>query len=144
MDKKNIIYLIGQEELEENILFNYIYPNEKSNYYLSDDFSKDFYIKLAFYGFITTSFSLKNKFYLLPEIQFEYSILDFANMHISKKVKKLLNKNEFKFCINENFELVLNNLDNYHKNNWLKKEYKSFLTSSFEAPNMNINNILNF
>jgi len=138
MDKKNIIYLIGQEELEENILFNYIYPNEKSNYYLSDDFSKDFYIKLAFYGFITTSFSLKNKFYLLPEIQFEYSILDFANMHISKKVKKLLNKNEFKFCINENFELVLNNLDIYHKNNWLKKEYKSLILSLINYKHTNI------
>lgn len=130
MAKKQILYLIGQEELEDkNILFNYIYPNEKSNYYLSDDFSKDFYIKLAFYGFITTSISFENKFYLLPEIQFEYAILDFRNLHISKKIKKLLNQNNFEFCINKDFNLVLENLEKYHKTNWLQDKYKELILS---------------
>ncbi len=130
MAKKQILYLIGQEELEDkNILFNYIYPNEKSNYYLSDDFSKDFYIKLAFYGFITTSISFENKFYLLPEIQFEYAILDFENLHISKKIKKLLNQNNFEFSINKDFNLVLENLEKYHKTNWLQNKYKELILS---------------
>ena len=130
MAKKQILYLIGQEELEDkNILFNYIYPNEKSNYYLSDDFSKDFYIKLAFYGFITTSISFENKFYLLPEIQFEYAILDFRNLHISKKIKKLLNQNNFEFSINKDFNLVLENLEKYHKTNWLQDKYKELILS---------------
>ena len=130
MAKKQILYLIGQEELEDkNILFNYIYPNEKSNYYLSDDFSKDFYIKLAFYGFITTSISFENKFYLLPEIQFEYAILDFGNLHISKKIKKLLNQNNFEFSINKDFNLVLENLEKYHKTNWLQDKYKELILS---------------
>lgn len=130
MAKKQILYLIGQEELEnKNILFNYIYPNEKSNYYLSDDFSKDFYIKLAFYGFITTSISFENKFYLLPEIQFEYAILDFENLHISKKIKKLLNQNNFEFSINKDFNLVLENLEKYHKTNWLQDKYKELILS---------------
>lgn len=130
MAKKQILYLIGQEELEDkNILFNYIYPNEKSNYYLSDDFSKDFYIKLAFYGFITTSISFENKFYLLPEIQFEYAILDFENLHISKKIKKLLNQNNFEFSINKDFNLVLENLEKYHKTNWLQDKYKELILS---------------
>ena len=130
MAKKQILYLIGQEELEDkNILFNYIYPNEKSNYYLSDDFSKDFYIKLAFYGFITTSISFENKFYLLPEIQFEYAILDFENLHISKKIKKLLNQNNFEFSINKDFNLVLENLEKYHKTNWLQNNYKELILS---------------
>lgn len=130
MAKKQILYLIGQEELKDkNILFNYIYPNEKSNYYLSDDFSKDFYIKLAFYGFITTSISFENKFYLLPEIQFEYAILDFRNLHISKKIKKLLNQNNFEFCINKDFNLVLENLEKYHKTNWLQDKYKELILS---------------
>lgn len=130
MAKKQILYLIGQEELKDkNILFNYIYPNEKSNYYLSDDFSKDFYIKLAFYGFITTSISFENKFYLLPEIQFEYAILDFRNLHISKKIKKLLNQNNFEFSINKDFNLVLENLEKYHKTNWLQDKYKELILS---------------
>ncbi len=140
MSKKEIIYLIGQEELDdENILFNYIYPNEKSNYYLSDDFSKDFYIKLAFYGFITTSISFENKFYLLPEIQFEYAILDFENLHISKKIKKLLNQKEFEFSINKNFDLVLENLEKYHKKNWLQKEYKDLILSLVDYIHPSIN-----
>lgn len=140
MAKKQILYLIGQEELEDkNILFNYIYPNEKSNYYLSDDFSKDFYIKLAFYGFITTSISFENKFYLLPEIQFEYAILDFENLHISKKIKKLLNQNNFEFSINKDFNLVLENLEKYHKTNWLQDKYKELILSLIDYVHPTIN-----
>ena len=90
MKKKNVVYYLSLEDIkDENILFNHIYTNLDSNFYISDDFSKDFYILLAYYGFITTSITFEKKFYLLPEIQFEYALLDFENLHISKKVMKL-------------------------------------------------------
>lgn len=140
MNKENIIYLISQEELNnKDILFNFIYPNEKSNYYLSEDFSKDFYIKLASLGFITTSITLNNKFYLLPEIQFDYAILDFENLHISKKVKILLNKDTYEFHINKNINLLLEKIENYHKTNWLKDEYKELILSLNTYKHLEIN-----
>ena len=41
------IYYITEKDLDnKNILYNFIYPNEKVHYYYSDDFSVSFYIKL--------------------------------------------------------------------------------------------------
>lgn len=139
MKKESVIYYLSHNDLkDENILFNYIYANENNNYYITDDFSKDFYILLAYYGFITTSITFEEKFYLLPEIQFEYALLDFENLHISKKVMKLINQNNFEFSINTNLPLVLENLEKYHKKNWLTNHYKELITSlkNYQHPNI--------
>ncbi|WP_052502731.1 hypothetical protein [Halarcobacter anaerophilus] len=56
------------------------------NYYWSDDFSAQFYMKAAECGFITTSMYTQNgDFVLLPEIQFEYAVLNFDEIIINKK-----------------------------------------------------------
>ena len=108
MKEKSVVYYLSLEDIkDENILFNYIYANLDSNYYISDDLSAEFYTLQAVSGFIATSISLENKFYLVPEMQFEYAILDFENLHISKKVKKLLDKNDFTFSINTNISEVI-------------------------------------
>ena len=139
MKKKNLVYYLSFDDLKnKDILFNYIYKNKDSNYYVSEDFSEDFYINLAYYGFICTSTTLQNKFYLLAEIQFEYAILDFENLHISKKVHKLLNKNEFEFHINTNLSLVLDNISKFHKTNWLTQEYKKLILSLEDYIHQNI------
>ncbi|QKF82237.1 hypothetical protein [Halarcobacter ebronensis] len=94
------------------------------NYYWSDDFSNEFYIKAAQCGFITTSMYTKdNLFILLPEIQYEYAILNFEDIKIDKKVKKILEKKEYKFTINESFDEVLNKIQVYHKNSWINDNY---------------------
>ena len=110
MKEKSVVYYLSLEDIkDENILFNYIYANLDSNYYISDDLSAEFYILQAVSGFIATSINLENKFYLVPEMQFEYAILDFENLHISKKVKKLLDKKDFIFTINKNLDEVVKN-----------------------------------
>lgn len=110
------------------MLHEYIYINEEENYYYSDDFSSSFYISLAKAGFIsTTTYSSENEVLLLPEIQFTYAVLDFRNLHISKKVKKLLNKVNYEFSINKNFNEVLQNLNTYHEQSWLNQEYVNTL-----------------
>ena len=130
MQEKSVVYYLTLDDIKDkNILFNHIYANENSNFYISDDLSKDFYINQAFCGFISTSVTLKRKFYLVPEMQFEYAILDFENLHISKKVQKLLNKNEYEFFINTNLNLVLENIEKFHKNNWLNSKYKELILS---------------
>jgi Leu/Phe-tRNA-protein transferase len=130
LNEKNLVsYLTLDDIKNKNILFNNIYANEDSNYYVSEDFSKDFYIHLAYYGFISTSATLEDKFYLLAEMQFEYAILDFVNLHISKKIKKLLKEDNFEFTINKKFDEVIYRLKDYHKTNWLEDKYKDLLLS---------------
>ena len=140
MKEKSVVYYLSLEDIKDkNILFNYIYANLDSNYYISDDLSAEFYALQAVSGFIATSISLENKFYLVPEMQFEYAILDFENLHIGKKVKKLLDKNDFTFSINTNISEVIKNIQTHHKTNWLTNEYHEILKKTKEYKNPNIN-----
>lgn len=60
-------------------------------------------------------------------MQFTYALLDFKDLHTSKKVKKLINKNNYKVAINKDFEKVMLKIDSYHKDSWLKKRYRDML-----------------
>ena len=135
--QQDFLYLIDKNDIKEkNTLIN-IYSNTNVNYYLSDDFSKEFYILLAKTGFISTSIFIDNLFYLLPEIQFEYAILDFDNLHINKKVKKLINQNNFEFLINKDINKNLEKLNDYHKDNWLTNKYKDLIVNLYKNPDNN-------
>nr|WP_083191839.1 hypothetical protein [Arcobacter porcinus] len=116
----------------------------EENYYLSDDFSLDFYILLAKAGFISTSIFIENKFYLLPEIQFEYAILDFKNLHISKKVNNLLKKDNYIFKIDNNLKEFFINLNIYHKDNWLINRYEELIYKLKEKKNLDNFEIMQF
>ncbi len=105
----------------------YIYLNDKNSYYWSDDWSKQFYMDLAKAGFISTTYDTKEGLVLLPELQHHYAILDFDDLHISKKVKKLMGKNSYEFCINSRFDDVVERFSFEHKYNWLKGEYAELL-----------------
>ncbi len=123
-----ILYIQKSDILDHNILYNYIYPNEEHNYYFSDIFDIDLYIALAKAGFISTSLFEDNIQYLLPEIQFEYAVLEFKNLHISKKVSKLLKKSDdYIFSINNHFEEILYLLESYHTPSWVTKRYLELL-----------------
>lgn len=135
--QQDFLYLIDKNDIKEkNTLIN-IYSNTNVNYYLSDDFSKEFYILLAKTGFISTSIFIDNLFYLLPEIQFEYAILDFDNLHINKRVKKLINQNNFEFLINKDINKNLEKLNDYHKDNWLTNKYKDLIVNLYKNPDNN-------
>jgi len=98
-----------------------------NSYYWSDDWSENFYIELAKAGFITTTHDTKNELILLPELQYEYAVLDFKDLHISKKVQKLINSKKYELKINSKFDEVLDNFSKKHKYNWLKGEYTELL-----------------
>ncbi len=123
------MYFITKENIEDNdILQNLIYSNGKVNYYISDDFSCDFYILLARAGFISVSYTIDDIQYLLPEMQFEYAVLEFDDLHISKKVNKLLKQtNLYTFSINKNFDEVLKNIEACHQDSWIEKDYLKLL-----------------
>jgi Leu/Phe-tRNA-protein transferase len=100
----------------------------QENYYASYEFSASFYVNLCRAGFIATScLDTQNQQILLPEIQFEYAVLHFKDLHISKKVKTLLYKNEFVLTQNQHFETVLDAIERYHQNSWLHDKYTTML-----------------
>lgn len=101
----------------------------QENYYWSDDYSAEFYVKAAKCGFITTSMKDNDKFVLLPEIQFDYAVLDLENIHISSKVKKLLKKDNYIFEISSDINKVSNKIIDYHDNSWVDDDYKKILNS---------------
>jgi len=102
-----------------------------NSYYWSRDWSKEFYIELAKAGFICTTYDLKDSLLLLPELQTDYAVLDFNNLHISKKVKKLIKEAAYEFCINSRFNEVIEKLSTHHKYNWLKGEYAELIKSLY-------------
>ena len=128
---QDFLYLLSKEQLNKKFISENIYPNKKLNYYLCNDLSLETYIKLCKFGFISTSIILDNNFYLLPEIQFEYAILDFNNLHISKKVKTLIK--------NSNFQSVLNEIKKYHKDSWIEENYEKLLINLNNLKNNNSN-----
>ncbi|WP_455757532.1 hypothetical protein [Sulfurimonas sp.] len=99
----------------------------QNSYYWSDDWSEEFYIELAKAGFISTTYDTLEGLVLLPEIQYDYAVLDFENLHISSKVKKLMNKDNYELCINTRINEVIEKISTQHKYNWLKKEYAELL-----------------
>ena len=107
----------------------------ENSYYWSDDWSMEFYVELAQAGFISTTYDTKGGLVLLPELQFDYAILDFKDLHISKKVKKLLRDDSYTFSINSRFHEVLEKICMQHKYNWLKDEYLKLLKKLYTRNN---------
>ena len=127
------IYQLNPQDFKDNgNLKELLYKNMSNDYYWSDNWSEEFYVELAKMGFISTSFDTKEGLVLLPELQFEYGILDFKNLHISKKVKKLLQKNDANLHFNSRFDEVLNRFSAQHKNNWLKNEYAELIRNLYK------------
>jgi len=110
-----------------SFLTKYIYPDMRKNYYWSDDFSPEYYIAQAKAGFIAVTDTFEGKELLLPEIQFSYAILHFEDLHISKKVKKLLSQKKPKLHITTNIDTVIEQIQHYHKNCWLTPQYHATL-----------------
>jgi len=143
MYKQPQIYYITHEKLKDTTYFEELISLDMENsYYWSDDWSEEFYVELAKAGFISTTYDTKGGLVLLPELQFDYAILDFKNLHISKKVQKLLTGNSYTFSINNRFQEVLENICSQHKYNWLKEEYlellKKLYARAYEMKNFKI------
>jgi len=128
------IYYLSKELFEDDFYFKeVICKNTQSNYYWSDKWDEEFYIKLAKKGFISTTYDTKDGLILLPELQLDYAILDFKDLHISKKVKKLLDSDRYIFSKNTQFDNVLDSIDKLHKYNWLKGKYRDLLSSLYNS-----------
>ena len=127
------IYKLTLQNLQEENYFNDLIAKNKTNdYYWSDDWSDEFYIEQARKGFISTAHETKECLVLLPELQFDYGILDFQNLHTSKNVKKIMKQNNFELCFNTRFSDVIKRISTQHKYNWLKDEYVKLMLSLYK------------
>ena len=100
-----------------------IYENMEKSYYWSDDFSAEFYVEQAKAGFIAVSMEQGDDILLTPEIQKKYALLEFKDLHISRKVKKLLKRKKLTLEIGESFDEVYEAITNFHSITWLREPY---------------------
>ena len=132
MYKQPQVYYLTSQKLQDKLSFEHICRDLENSYYWSDDWSQEFYIELSQAGFISTTYDTKEGLVLLPELQFDYAVLDFKDLHISKKVKKLISKNSYTLSINSRFDEVLEKISTQHKYNWLKGEYLQLLKNLYK------------
>jgi len=118
------IYPLFYEDItDRNYLMKYIYPDMERNYYWSRDFSPSYYIAQAKAGFIAVTDLYQEEELLLPEIQYSYAVLHFEDLHISKKVQKLLRKRHLELTIDTSLEKIADAVRNYHQHCWLTPKY---------------------
>jgi len=109
------------------LLDELIYCNMQKNYYWSSDFSPEYYIAQAKAGFIAVTDRYEEEELLLPEIQFSYALLDFKDLHISQKVKKLLKNKALTLKISDELDEVAAKINATHKSCWLTPRYLQML-----------------
>jgi len=107
-----------------------IYANMRKNYYWSEDFSAAYYIAQAKAGFIAVTDYFEEDELLLPEIQFAYALLDFEDLHISRKVQKLLKQKVLSIEIGTELDAVAQAIELAHGNNWLTPRYLKMLKNT--------------
>ncbi len=132
MDQNCIYPLTLDHLLNDDLLYLGIYPNKVFHLYWSDDWSEDFYIESAYAGFISTCLNIDGSDTLLPEIQPHYAILDWNNLILSTKIKKVIKSpvffnNALYVRLNGSLDNVLNKIYAYHKDSWLTDQYSKLL-----------------
>ena len=128
--QRDIHYLLYEALINTSYLEEAIYSDTDNNYYWSDDYSAEYYIAQAKAGFISVTEVHKGQELLLPEIQFEYALLDLDQLHCSKKVAKLIDKEKLQLTIDSNIEEIAGYINETHKRSWLTKQYASILRST--------------
>ena len=127
VSEPTIDYIAYEDVIIPLILEKLIYPNMNANYYWTDDFSTENYVALAKAGFISVTEKHQGEELLIPEIQYKYAVLDFKNLHISRKVQKLLNRKKLSIEFSTNFDEVYEGVNRLHKNSWLTEKYLKML-----------------
>ncbi len=128
----SIDYISYEDVTSNTTLETVVYPNMYKNYYWSDDFSAENYVALAKAGFISVTEEYNGQEFLIPEIQYKYALLDFENLHISKKVQKLLNQKTFTLEFSSELDEVFEAINALHKSSWLTPKYLNMLKETQE------------
>jgi len=107
----------------EQYLKEVIYPDMRKEYYWSSDFSPEFYIAQAKAGCIAICETIGGETLLLPEMQRSYAVLDFANLHTSHKVARIIRNRSLELIFSTQLDPVIAKINAQHRNNWLTPTY---------------------
>ena len=119
------IYYLSEDDINNPGVVEYIQTAHTSHFYWSDSWNPGFYSRLAYEGLISTTYRKDDgTVVLLPEMQREYAVLDWDNLHISGHVRKLLRSPEqYSLRINHNLSHLLQNIMQAHADCWLTENY---------------------
>lgn len=127
---ENQIYYIDPPLLQDEQLWWQLREDTSLTYYWSDNWTPSFYATLAYEGFI--SVTLEHDEYgllLLPELQESYALLDWQNLHVSKKVRRLVGnllrkENSVVVRLSHSLESVVSGIgSSFGGNCWLHEKY---------------------
>ncbi|MBN2440290.1 MAG: hypothetical protein JXJ04_03065 [Spirochaetales bacterium] len=135
-EQNHIPYLTPEHLADPLALQTYIYDDNTINYYWTDNWDPGFYIELAYTGFISVGMNHDELGdILLPEMQFAYALLDWENLHVSRKIKKLgksgfLEKEEFYITFGKTVDPVIGGIaEAYSGTSWITSSYHNLLRS---------------
>ena len=124
-DKQAQILPLSIDELLESESIDRIENDMSHDYYVSGDWSMEFYMIQALRGFIAVGYETSSgQDLLLPQLQFSYCVVDFDRMHLKKSFHKFSN---WRLRINHDLSTVLQRLSEYHHNSWLNSSYISLI-----------------
>jgi Leu/Phe-tRNA-protein transferase len=125
----------------DSFLTELVYPQKEINYYWSDCWEPSFYVDLARAGFISVAMDHDQLgSILMPEMQNAYAVLDWKDLHISRKVKKILNRansqsQDLYLDFASDPEDVLQAIDaQFGQESWLTPAYKELMRTLHRRP----------
>jgi Leu/Phe-tRNA-protein transferase len=133
-ETSNSIEHLSPALLDPEILAAIVYPRLGQTHYWTDSWDPDFYVTIARAGFICVSIVHPDLgAVLIPELQQNYAVLDWENLHYSRKVRRLmasgqLEESEVELRVTDPGEQVLDCLLAYHcDGNWIHEPYQSLV-----------------
>ncbi|MDA3850972.1 MAG: hypothetical protein PF447_06835 [Spirochaetaceae bacterium] len=121
------IYHLSEEDLSDPVNIQLIQMSPLSQLFWSENWSPSFYCSLAYEGLISTSISHPEQSInlLMPEMQREYALLDWSNLHVSSQIQRFMKKHEepLILSVNHNPNRVIKALQDYHDPCWINHDY---------------------
>ncbi len=102
------------------------------NFFYSDDWSLPFYRRQAELGFIAITHEEDSKVRLTPQLQREYAVLDWGNLVIEKKIKKIfrddrIHSENIRLKISDDPAEVLSHLMEVWTETWINDQYAELM-----------------
>ena len=120
--------------LDEAILRAHIYPRTEQTLFWSDSWDPAYYVAAARAGFISISVvHPEHGPILIPELQENYAILDWENLHRSRNLARIMRsgrmeEEELELRVANPCEHVLSEIMAYHgRSSWLHKPYLALM-----------------
>jgi Leu/Phe-tRNA-protein transferase len=114
---------LSLEDIAQPQSLEALYVNLQNDYYWSDDFSPEFYIAQAKAGFMAVTEMHRGEEILLPELQRSYALLDFSDLHISRHVRRILNRDNPSLYVGFSLYAAYERIRAYHKHTWVTPRY---------------------